>query len=73
MVNFANLLELNHRRSIQGTVAIDAAIAAKYEDYATMLEEELLAPAKQECAVVFANEPPSARTGCACGPWSWIT
>ena len=55
MVDFAGLIGLDERRSIQAVVAVDAAIAARYEEYASMLETELLAPAKQECAPLFAE------------------
>ena len=58
MVDFAGLIGLDERRSIQAVVAVDAAIAARYEEYASMLETELLAPAKQECAPLLPKLMP---------------
>lgn len=47
------LMDRGARRSVQTAMAQDAAVAAKWEEYALNLENELLAPAKAECTAIF--------------------
>lgn len=55
MSNLASGLGQEARRGVQAAMAADVAIAAKWEQYANNLEQELLAPAKTECTAIFTE------------------
>ena len=55
MTGLCSLVGQDSRRSVQTAMAVDAAIARSWDEYAQNLEAELLAPAKQECNALFSE------------------
>ena len=55
MLNLANTLGPEPRRTVQTAMSVDAALARCWEDYATHLEAEVITPAKHECNALFTE------------------
>ena len=55
MLSLSHALSPETRRSVQTAMSVDAAIARSWDEYAALLEGELITPAKHECSAIFAE------------------